>query len=191
MRKELRLAGEGGQGLITAGIILAEACACHTELNVTQTQSYGPESRGGASRADVIISDEDIDYPEVKSPDVLVVMAQEACDKYVPGVVSGGTIIVDSTHVRSIPKVNAKVIKYPISQKAKELGREIVANIVALGLLVGLTHIVPESAVIDAVLRRVPKGTENLNRKAFLAGIEAARRVEPEVKEVYGQSSQT
>lgn len=190
MRKELRLAGEGGQGLITAGIILAEACACHTELNVTQTQSYGPESRGGASRADVIISDEDIDYPEVKSPDVLIVMAQEACDKYVPEVAPGGTIIADSTHITSVPKVNARVIKYPITQKAKELGREIVANIVALGLLVGLTHIVPESAVLDAVLRRVPKGTEDLNRRAFFAGIEAASELEPEEKEVHGQSSE-
>jgi len=184
VRKELRLAGEGGQGLITAGIILAEACACHTELNATQTQSYGPESRGGASRADVIISDEDIDYPEVKNPDILIVMAQEACDKYVPGVAPGGMIIVDSNNVQTVPEVDARVIKYPISQKAKELGREIVANIVALGLLIGLTHIVPVDAVVDAVLQRVPKGTESLNKKAFFAGIEAALAVESEKKEV-------
>ena len=96
MRLELRLAGEGGQGLITAGIILAEACAEYTDLNAVQTQSYGPESRGGASRADVIISSDEIDYPEVKTPDVLVVMAQEAADKYASKVKPGGKIIVDT-----------------------------------------------------------------------------------------------
>jgi len=175
MRKEFRLAGEGGQGLITAAIILAEACAEHTELNAVQTQSYGPESRGGASRADVIISDEDIDYPEIKRPDVLLVMAEEACDKYVPGVAPGGLVLVDETYVRSVPEVDARVVKFPISEKARELGREIVANIVALGLITGLTQIVPQDAVISAILDRVPKGTEDLNKRAFFAGLEAAK----------------
>ena len=175
MRKEFRLAGEGGQGLITAAIILAAAAAEHTDLNAVQTQSYGPESRGGASRADVIISDEDIDYPEVKSPEVLLVMAQEAGDKYVRGLAKGGTLIVDSTYVDRIPAVEGRIVKYPISQTARELGREIVANIVALGLLVGVTGCVPEEAALQAVLARVPKGTEELNTRAFRAGMEAAR----------------
>lgn len=176
MRLELRLAGEGGQGLITAGIILAEACAEHTDLNATQTQSYGPESRGGASRADVIISTEEIDYPEVKNPDILLVMAQEAADKYIPSVKPGGTIIVDSTYVK-LPEeqIDAKIIEYPISEKAREIGREIVANIVSLGLIVGLTQVVPEDAVMAAILDRVPKGTEQLNEKAFQVGLEAAK----------------
>ncbi|MGI6631928.1 MAG: 2-oxoacid:acceptor oxidoreductase family protein [Bacillota bacterium] len=177
MRRELRLAGEGGQGLITAAIILAAAAAEHTDYNAVQSQSYGPESRGGSSKADVIISDEDIDYPEVKRPDVLLVMAQEACDKFVPGVAPDGLVIIDSEHVKNVPEVKAKVLKYAISQRARELGREIVANIVALGLLVGITKIVPEEAALSAVLARVPKGTEDLNRKAFLAGIEAAKEV--------------
>ncbi len=178
MRLELRLAGEGGQGLITAGIILAEACAEYTELNAAQTQSYGPESRGGASRADVIISTDEIDYPEVKTPDVLVVMAQEAADKYVSQVRPEGTVIIDTTYVKPLPESEAKqfkVVEYPISAKAKELGREIVANIVALGLVVELTDIVPREAVIAAVLDRVPKGTEELNKKAFAAGVDAAK----------------
>lgn len=177
MRKELRLAGEGGQGLITAAIILAEAVAEHTDLNVVQTQSYGPESRGGASRADVIIADEDIDYPEVKTPDLVLAMAQEACDRYVPGVRPGGIVVVDSSMVDEVPKVEAKVIRYPITGKAEELGRSIVANIVALGLLVGVTRIVPEDAVLSAVLNRVPKGTFELNEKAFRAGLEAAKEL--------------
>lgn len=175
MRKEFRLAGEGGQGLITAAIILAEACAEHTDFNAVQTQSYGPESRGGASRADVIISDEDIDYPEVKSPQFLLVMAQEACDKYVPGIGENGTILVDETYVKSVPDTRARVLRYPISQKARELGREIVANIVALGLITGITRVVPEDAVIEAILDRVPRGTEELNKKAFYAGLEASK----------------
>lgn len=177
MRKEFRLAGEGGQGLITAAIILAAAAAEHTDYNAVQSQSYGPESRGGSSKADVIISDEDIDYPEVKKPDVVLVMAQEACDKYVPGVSAGGLVIVDSDYVKKVPEVNAKVLKCGISKRARELGREIVANIVALGLLVGLTKMVPEEAALEAVLARVPKGTEELNKKAYLAGIEAAKEM--------------
>jgi 2-oxoglutarate ferredoxin oxidoreductase subunit gamma len=178
MRKEFRLAGAGGQGLITAAIILAAAAAEHTEYNAVQSQSYGPESRGGSSKADVIISDEEIDYPEIKSPDVLLVMTQEACDKFVPGVRPGGTVIVDDTYVESVPPVDAEILRYSISRKAKELGREIVANIVALGLLIGLTGIVPEDATLQAVLARVPKGTEELNKKAFLAGIQAAKEVD-------------
>jgi 2-oxoglutarate ferredoxin oxidoreductase subunit gamma len=177
VRTELRLAGEGGQGLMTAAIIFAGAAAEHTDLNAIQTQSYGPESRGGSSKADVIIADEDIDYPEVESPQFIVVMAQEACDKFVPTVAKGGTVIVDSTHVKSVPEVDAKIVKYPISEKAVELGREIVANIVALGLLTGLVGIVPEDAVMKSLLRRIPKGTEELNKKAFKAGLEASREV--------------
>ncbi|MGI6663123.1 MAG: 2-oxoacid:acceptor oxidoreductase family protein [Bacillota bacterium] len=177
MRKEFRLAGAGGQGLITAAIILAAAAAEHTEYNAVQSQSYGPESRGGSSKADVIISTDEIDYPEIKSPEILLVMTQEACDKFVPGVRPGGMVIVDDTYVKDVPPIDAKVIKYSISAKAKELGREIVANIVALGLLVGLTGIVPEEAALQSVLARVPKGTEELNKTAFLAGIQAAKEV--------------
>ena len=177
MRKEYRLAGEGGQGLITAAIILAATAAEHTDLNAIQTQSYGPESRGGASRADVILSDEDIDYPEVKTPDVLLVMAQEACDKYGSDLRRGGTLIVDSTYVKRLPAVEAKLVQYPVSQKARELGREIVANIVALGLLVGVTNAVPPEAALAAVLATVPKGTEDLNKKAFQAGLDAAKEI--------------
>ncbi len=177
MRTEFRLAGEGGQGLITAGIILAAATAEHTSFNAVQSQSYGPESRGGASKADVIISDQEIDYPEVKTPDYMVVMAQEACDKYVPNIRPGGTIIIDTTYVKSVPKVDAKIIECPISEEAKALGREIVANIVALGLLIGITKVIPEEAVLPAVLGRIPKGTEELNKKAFSKGIELAKAI--------------
>ena len=177
MRTELRLAGEGGQGLMTAAIIFAGAAAEYTDLNAIQTQSYGPESRGGSSKADVIIADEDIDYPEVDHPHFVVVMAQEACDKFVPTVAKGGTVIVDSTYVGSVPEVDARVVKYPISAKARELGREIVANIVALGLLTGLSRLVPEEAVMKSLLKRLPKGTEELNKKAFQAGLEAAKQV--------------
>lgn len=177
MRKHFRLAGEGGQGLITAGIILAAAAAEYTSYNAAQTQSYGPESRGGASKADVIISDEDIDYPEMKTADYLVVMAQEAWDKYSDSVLPGGTIIVDSTYVKTCENPQINLIEYPISVKAKELGREIVANIVALGLLTGISGLIPDNAVRQAVLQRVPKGTEELNKRAFSAGIDGAKAI--------------
>jgi 2-oxoglutarate ferredoxin oxidoreductase subunit gamma len=177
MRTELRLAGEGGQGLMTAAIIFAGAAAEHTDLNAIQTQSYGPESRGGSSKADVIIADEDIDYPEVDRPHFMVIMAQEACDKFAPTIAKGGTLIVDSTYVKSVPELDARVVKFPITEKARELGREIVANIVALGLLTGLVGVIPEDAVAKSLLARIPKGTEELNKKAFQAGLEASRAV--------------
>jgi len=177
MRKEFRFAGEGGQGLITAAIILATAAAEHTDYNAVQSQSYGPESRGGASKGDVIISDDEIDYPEIKNPDVLLVMAQEACNKYAPEVRPGGLVIADTLYVKEIPEVDARVFRYPVAQKARELGREIVANVLSLGLVVGLTKIVPEKDLLSAILSRVPKGTEEINKKAFLTGVEASKEL--------------
>jgi len=166
--------------LILAGIILAEA-AIHDGLNTVQTQSYGPEARGGASKAEVIISSGDIDYPKVAEPEVMLAMTQEACDKYVGTLSNSGILIVDSTFVTEIPDTNATVYSLPITKIAKEeIGKTLVANIVALGAVTGLTNVVSHQAIVDAVLARVPKGTEELNEKALSLGFEYANNASRE-----------
>lgn len=175
MKREVILAGRGGQGQILAGIILAEA-ALKAGLNAVQTQSYGPESRGGASKAEVVLAEGEIDYPKLQNPDTLLAMSQEAADQYGPAIADHGLILLDSTLVSSTPETRATVYQLPITRMAQEdLGRAIVANIVALGALVGLTDLVPAAYLEEAVLDRVPKGTEDLNRKALNAGLAAGR----------------
>jgi len=170
-RFEVRLAGTGGQGMILAGIILAEAAALGADKNVVQSQSYGPEARGGASKAEVIISDEQIDYPKVLQADLLLAMSQEACDKYGRDVKPQGWLIVDESHVKRVPP-HACVIRVPITQIAEEqIGRIITANIIGLGVIVGLTNIVPHQAIIQAVQNRVPPGTKDINTQALKAGL--------------------
>jgi 2-oxoglutarate ferredoxin oxidoreductase subunit gamma len=177
MYKEIRLSGTGGQGLILAGIILAEAAGVYGGHEVIQTQSYGPEARGGASRAELIISDDAIDYPKVTSPDVVLVMSQQACDRYGHQVRPGGIVLVDDTNVSSIPSVEgATVVTLPITEIARhDVGRQVVANVVALGALVGATGVVTPEAMEQAILARVPRGTEELNMKAFNVGLEKGR----------------
>ena len=172
-RYEIRLSGAGGQGLILVGKILAEAAAIYDEKNATQSQSYGPEARGGASRSEVIISDDDIDYPKATNIDLLLAMTQEAVDKYAKDVKENGIVIVDSSFVKQNPDGNFKVYSYPITNYAEdEIGKKIVAYIIALGAIVKLSGIISENAVINAIRARVPKGTEDLNIKAFKFGIE-------------------
>lgn len=177
-RYEIRLSGSGGQGLILAGKIIAEAAAIYDNKNATQSQSYGPEARGGSSRSEVIISDEDIDYPKAVNIDFLLALTQEACDKYSPDVKEGGIILVDSRFVNKCPEGKFKVYSVPITDIAeKETGKTLVANIVALGMITEITGIVSKEAVESAILSRVPKGTEELNLKAFHAGITAAQNL--------------
>ena len=172
-RNEIRLAGEGGQGMILAGIILAEAAAIYEGKNAVQTQVYGPEARGGASKAEVIIASGEIDHPEVICADVLVAMSQEACDKYAGDVKKTGFLIVDEEKVGRVPSTHA--IKVPITRLAEEAsGKAITANVVALGVLVGLTEVVSRESIEKAVTARAPKGTEEMNVKALNAGFEAA-----------------
>lgn len=175
-RYEIRLAGEGGQGMILAGVILAEAAAVHEGLNATQTQSYGPEARGGASRSEVIVAQGEIDYPKVMAADFLVCMSQEACDKFYTEVKEDGWIVVDSTNVTRVPSHRA--VTLPISEIAEEVtGRRITASMVALGLIGGLSGVVARSALEKAVADRVPAGTEETNLKALAAGFAEADRL--------------
>lgn len=181
-RYEIRLSGSGGQGLILMGIILAEAIGIYEGKYVAQTQSYGPEARGGSSKAEVIVSEEEIDYPKAMKLDLLLAMNQKSCDEFYPDLKPGGLLIVDSTFVKQVP--TSKVYQIPFTRIARErLKREMVANIVALGALTQLTPIVSPKSMETAVLVRVPRGTERLNRDALKAGISAAKRAKKEEKE--------
>ena len=184
MRKEFRLAGAGGQGVISAAIILADAIASRTDLYVAQTQTYGPESRGGASRADVIVSDSQVDYPEVSKPEYLLVMTQEACAKYAKDLAPGGVLIADSTYVREIPAVDGTVERYPITEKAREIGGEIAANMIGLGILAGFGGVVSAEVLEEAVMERLPRKTWDLNRKALRHGFEVGRKMAAEGRDV-------
>ena len=182
-RYEVRLAGEGGQGMILAGVILAEAAAVYDDLNAIQTQSYGPEARGGASRSEVIIARGEIDYPKVTVADLLLCMSQEACDRYYEQVKDEGLIVVDSCGVSRVP--SARAISVPITEVAeKATGRRITASIVALGLLAGLTGVVTRHALEKAVGDRVPAGTEAVNLQALAAGFAEAERLRDELPEL-------
>ena len=174
-RYELRFSGAGGQGLITAGIIMAKAASIYEGKQAVQSQSYGPEARGGASKSEVIISDGPIDYPKATAVDALLAMTQEACDKYTHDLKDGGILLVDSDLVKNVPKGNFKIISFPIINTAKtDVGREIVANIVALGAMVALTGQVSRENAEKAVLSSVPEAFIELNRKAFSIGYEKA-----------------
>jgi 2-oxoglutarate ferredoxin oxidoreductase subunit gamma len=186
-RYEVRLAGSGGQGLILAGIILAEAAGIYDGKFVCQTQSYGPEARGGASKAEVVISDGEIDYPKAIQPDVLLALNQKSLEAFSSDLKPGGLLLVDADLVKEVPV--SRVVALPFTRIARELGRAMAANIVALGALAQLTGAVSLESLMAAVLARVPRGTEELNRRALAAGIAAAQEggtvtvpVEPEEK---------
>lgn len=167
---ELRLTGSGGQGLILGGIILADAAIIDGKKAI-QSQSYGPEARGGSSKAEVLISKEAIDFPKVQSTDLLLSLTKVALDKYVDSVEDGGVLLVDSSV--ELPEVSeaAKVIRVPILKTAADvIGKPMVANIIAIGAINGLLDIVSRKALETAVLNRVPKGTEELNRKSLQEG---------------------
>ncbi len=173
MRKEICLSGSGGQGLILAGIILAEAAGIYDGFEVVQTQSYGPEARGGASRSEVIISDEKIDYPKVLKSDILLALTQKACDKYIHNLKEEGLLLVDSTNVLNIPIFPGKIYQYPITKEAiKVLGNQLVANIISLGILVEITDIVSKDALKAALQNRIPERIRDLNKKALEYGFQ-------------------
>lgn len=175
-RYEMRFSGSGGQGMILAGIIMAEAASIYGDKNAVQSQSYGPESRGGASKAEVIISSQPIDYPKATAIDCMLAMTQEACTKYHADVKESGILLIDSDEVKNIPHGKFKVLGFPITETArKELGKTIVANIISLGMMTEITGIVTHEAIEKAVLSRVPAAFLELNKKALQIGFEKAK----------------
>jgi len=172
---EIRLSGSGGQGIITAGIILAEA-ALLDGLNALQSQSYGPEARGGASKAEVIISEREINYPKVTQPNILVALTQQAYDLYKANLAQDAVVILDAGIVVDTDAAY-QVYQVPVTEIARTQLRPVVANIITLGALMTLTKCVSKVALEEAILDRVPKGTEELNKKALAAGIAAAEQL--------------
>ena len=169
--------------MILMGIILAEAVGIYDGRYVAQTQSYGPEARGGSSKSEVIVSDEEIDYPKAMKLDLLLAMNQRSCDDFYQDLKPEGLLIVDSTFVTQIP--TSKAFQIPFTRIAREkFKKEVVANIIALGALTQLTPIVSPKAMESAVLARVPKGTEKLNQDALKAGIAAAKQAKREWKKM-------
>jgi len=168
-RFELRLSGSGGQGMILASVILGEAIGADGSKNITQSQSYGPEARGGASKADVVVSSGEIFYPKAMKLDLLLAMTQESLDSYYPFLKENGTLIVDDVLVTEMPTDNYYGL--PFTRLAREeAGHVMVANVIALGAIGAITGIVTHEVLVEAVLARAPRGTEEKNRKAVEIG---------------------
>jgi 2-oxoglutarate ferredoxin oxidoreductase subunit gamma len=171
-RFEIRLSGSGGQGLVLAGVILAEALGVYEGKNVSQTQSYGPEARGGASRSDVIVSKGEIYYPKATELDILLCLTQESCDQYYKFLREDGILIVDSDKVREVP--GSRAYSLPFIRLAREkVGTPVVANVVALAAIVEISGVCSRESLEKAVLGRAPRGTEDKNRLACQTGFEA------------------
>lgn len=167
---EIRLSGSGGQGLILGGIILAEA-ALMDDKNAIQSQSYGPEARGGASKAEVIISNQPIHYPKVQNCDILLALTQKSCDKYIDNLREDGILIIDEGIELNLPQNSYTIHKLPILKTAAvDIGKSMVANIVALGCLNQIAQVVSDESLKTAIKNRVPSGTEDFNENAFEVG---------------------
>jgi len=176
-RYEIRFSGSGGQGIITAAIVMADGVGRFDNNHVCQTQSYGPEARGGKSKAEVVISGSPIDYPKALQVDMLLAMTQTSCDAYFFDLKSDGLLVVDSGLVTQLP--TSRSVSIPFTQIAREeTGKELVANMVALGAVGFLSGMVSLDGLEDALLSRVPKGTEKMNSKALRAGIREAKKVD-------------
>ena len=176
MRCEIRLAGTGGQGVILAGLVLAEAGILEG-LNVVHTQNYGPEARGGTSISDVILSDIEIDYPKTRWLDVLIALDQKACDKNLSSLKQEGLVIVDSDTVDKI--FWKKVIRVPISRKARDKFKDPrVANMLALGALVPFCSCVSRRSLGAALKKTMPAGMVQTNYLAFQEGVRLSRQIQ-------------
>jgi 2-oxoglutarate ferredoxin oxidoreductase subunit gamma len=165
------LAGFGGQGIVLAGMILGKAVTLFGGSNAVMTQSYGPEARGGACSADVVISPRRIDYPRVTAPDVLVLMSEEAARTYGDIAAEGAIVLVNENLVRTPPsKHGLRIVKIPATSMAEKLGKTLVANIVMLGFLAAVCGVASFESMKKAVLDSIPKGSEGLNFEALQAG---------------------
>jgi len=175
-RYEIRIAGFGGQGVVTIGKILGVAAVLHDKKNAVQTQSYGPESRGGACKSEIVLSDGEIHYPKVRSADVLVALSQTALDVYLKDLKPGGFLIIDPlTVLKEVPRSDIQVVKIPTAEIALKAGNKRFQNMVALGALCQLTGAVSPQALERAIGESVPPKTLAQNLEAFQKGIEYVR----------------
>jgi len=168
-KKEIIFSGFGGQGIVLAGRILGEAASLGDHKESTLVQSYGPEARGGACCAQVIISDEAIHYPNVRHPDILVCMSQGGFNKFSGMIKEGGTLIIDQDLV-GVRGIDRDFFSIPSTRMAEDLGRKMMANIIMLGFFTSITGTISVDAARSTVVRSVPKGTEEMNEAAFNKG---------------------
>ncbi len=171
-RFEMRLSGSGGQGMIFASVILSKAIGIGESKNVVQSQSYGPEARGGASKSDVVVSDNEIFYPKAMKLDLLLAMTQESLDKYYPDLKEDGILIIDSSLIDDVPTDNYFGLEFTRMART-EVGHIMVANVIALGAIAAITKLVSLEKLIEVVIAHAPKGTEDKNRKAVELGYNA------------------
>ena len=177
-RCRMVFSGSAGQGVITATIILAEAAVIYENLNAVQSQSYGPEARGGATRSDVIISDSNIDYPKVIQPNVLVCLTQEAYSKFYRIIRPGGLLLTDTRYVETNKKVDAQQKELPMFQRVMDtIGKPIVFNICMLGAVLALTNLIAPESIMKVLENRIPADFLEINRQALDLGQELGREI--------------
>jgi 2-oxoglutarate ferredoxin oxidoreductase subunit gamma len=191
---EIRIAGFGGQGVILSAMILGKAASIFQDAFATMTQSFGPEARGGACSAQLVISGSPVLYPYVTRPDILVILSQEAYTRFVPELKDGGTLIVERDLVRLTDlKPNTKVYSVPATRIAEGLGKRMVLNSVMVGFFTCVTELLDRESVRKAVADSVPASFRELNLKAFEAGYENGREAlessaeRPEIEHVYSE----
>jgi len=172
-RCRMVFSGSGGQGVITAAIVLSEAAVLHEDLVAVQSQAYGPEARGGATRSDIIIADEPINFPKVIQPNVLVCLTQEAYNKFYPIVRPGGVLITDTRYVKTQRKADAIQKEIPMYETVMEkIGKPIVFNICMLGALLAITELISPESIMKVLETRIPSGFLDMNREALDIGMQ-------------------
>ncbi len=177
-RCRMVFSGSGGQGVITASIIYAEAAVLHENLYAVQSQVYGPAARGGAARSDIIISDSAINYPKVIKPNILICLTQEAYNTYNNIIRPGGFLITDSHYVKLDNKAIAKQIELPIYTTVMEkIGKPIVFNMCMLGVILTVTDVVGYQSIVKVIKKRMPNEFLNLNQKALKLGIKLGEKI--------------
>jgi 2-oxoglutarate ferredoxin oxidoreductase subunit gamma len=175
-RTEIRITGFGGQGVVLSGYVIGRACAIDAGRHATMIQSFGPEARGSACSATLVVSDTEVLYPYIRRPDIFVVMSAEGYDKYKDELKDDGHLLYEQDLVHPTPKPGQPAFGVPSTRIAEQLGRVLVQNVVMLGFFTAVTRLVPRDAMRAAVKASVPAGTEELNLRAFDRGLEHAER---------------
>ncbi len=175
-RTEIRITGFGGQGVVLAGHIIGHACAIHADRHATMIQSFGPEARGSSCSATLVVADDEVLYPYIRRPHILVAMSADGYDKYRDELLDDGLLVYEQDLVKPEFKQGQEAYGVPSTRIAESLGRAIVQNIVMVGFFAGVSRLVPEEAMREAVKHSVPPGTEELNLKAFDQGLKYAAR---------------
>ena len=176
-RTRLVFSGSGGQGVITAAIILANAAVLFENKNAIQSQSYGAAARGGATRTDIIIDDSEIFFPKVIQPNILVSLTQESYNKFAPIIRPGGLLLVDSKYVSIQKKVDARHITLPLFDTVmKEIGKPIVFNICMLGALIGISNLIKPASILKVLETTIPEDFMEMNKKALELGLAMGKK---------------